>query len=138
MDGKGGCNTSSSFMISFDCSACSNGQDCTYTLKQNDFSFTGCTNSDDKIWVNFKSLLDGLYLVAKQTDEKYDWCASSCVLSTGAIVGIVIGVVVGMVVLVVGVHLFLKRRRRLSDGYLKHSSSLITLAQKTTPIKFNL
>jgi len=57
---------------------------------------------------------------------KYDWCGNACSLSTGAVVGIVIAVVAGLGVLGVGIHLFLKRRRRFSDGYTKHNSSLIT------------
>jgi hypothetical protein len=87
---------------------------------------TGCTNTDDKLWVNLKSALDTLYLIVKQTDVKYDWCGNSCALSTGAIVGIVIAVIAGLAVLGAGMHFFIKRRKRFGDGYVKHNSSLIT------------
>lgn len=126
MDGSGGCNKNSSFAISFDCNGCSNGKDCLFTWKQNTISLSGCTNNDNKLWTaSVKPLLDRLYSAAKQTEVPYDWCANSCGLSTGAVVGIVIGVISGLGLLGVGIHFILKRRR-VRDGYIKHTSSLIT------------
>ena len=50
VDNQGGCNKNSSYTISFSCKGCSNGNDCSYAVSQGGSSFSGCTNTDDKIW----------------------------------------------------------------------------------------
>lgn len=125
VDKQGGCNKNSSYTISFNCKGCSNGNDCLFTWVQAGSSYSGCTNGGDRIWLANKFVLDGLYSAIKQASEPYDWCGASCGLSTAAIVGIVVGVVASLGLLGTGICCFLKRRKRSTEGYHKHSSSML-------------
>ncbi len=99
---------------SFSCSG-----NCDYSYTSRGLTISGCATSQDNLWQSIELLLNLEYKIFNRGASNYDWIGGVC---TWAIIGIVIGIV-GGIAIIVGVIIFIKKRKAARGRSLLDSST---------------